>query len=81
MPRRRRADGQTVGMPTRRPAHRELALDATHWRRDGRAKTRFATRAEALSAAEERSAEAGAPLNVYRCAYCGGWHMGSRTTS
>jgi hypothetical protein len=65
-------------MPSRRPAHRELALDSTHWRRDGRPKTRFASRAEALSVAEERTADDGARLTVYRCAYCDGWHMGSR---
>jgi hypothetical protein len=65
-------------VPRRRPAHREFAPDATHWRRDGRPKTRFASRADALSALEERSDDADAPLNVYRCAFCDGWHMGTR---
>ncbi len=40
---------------------------------------RFSTQGEALSAAEERSGEAGADLGVYRCEFCGGWHMGRRS--
>jgi hypothetical protein len=65
-------------MPRRRPPHRELALDSSHWRRDGQPKVRYDTRADAIFAADERSAESGAELNVYLCPYCGGWHMGSR---
>ena len=66
-------------MPPRRSTHRELALDSSHWRKDGRAKVRYDTRAEALSAAEERRSDTGAALSVYRCPYCEGWHMGSRS--
>jgi len=65
-------------MPRRRTPHRELALDSSHWRKDGRSKTRFASRAEALAAAEERRTETSATLSVYQCPYCGGWHMGGR---
>ena len=65
-------------MPHRRPAHRELALDSSHWRRDSRVKVRYDTQADALSAAEERGAESGAELHVYQCPYCHGWHMGGR---
>lgn len=53
-------------------------LDSSHWRRDGQAKVRYDTQADALSAAEWRRAESGAVLNVYECPYCHGWHMGSR---
>jgi hypothetical protein len=61
-----------------RRAHRPLRLDSSHWRRDGAPKVRYDSRAEALSAADERSAEAESPLSVYHCPYCRGWHMGSR---
>ena len=65
-------------MARRRDPHRELSLDSSHWRRDGRPKVRYPSQAEALSAAEERSGEAGGPLQVYRCPYCSDWHMGRR---
>ncbi len=58
--------------------HRPLALDASHWRGDGRPKVRYPTRQDALVAAEERSREWGSKLGVYECAFCGGWHMGRR---
>lgn len=64
-------------MHRRRP-HRPLALDASHWRADGRPKVRFASRSEALVAAHDRSHDAGAQLGVYQCAFCHGWHMGRR---
>jgi hypothetical protein len=67
-------------MPRRRPVHRELALDSSHWRRDGQPKARFATQGEALSVADERSAESRTRLVVYECPYCQGWHMGGRST-
>lgn len=63
-------------MPRRARTHRPLTLAATHWRGDGRPKVRYPSRADALVAASERSKEAGTELNVYECAYCGGWHMG-----
>jgi hypothetical protein len=62
----------------RREPHRPLAIDSSHWRADGRAKVRFATRAQALVAAEDRGREAGTELGVYQCPFCGGWHMGRR---
>ena len=65
-------------MSRSRPSHRPLALDASHWRADGQPKVRYATRHEALIAAEERAKETGTVLSVYRCPYCGGWHMGRR---
>jgi hypothetical protein len=49
----------------------------SHWRADGAPKTSFSTQGEALSVADERRQESGATLNVYRCDYCAGWHMGS----
>ena len=75
------AVGRRVRGVSRRPrrAHRALRLDSTHWRRDGEPKVRFESRAEALGAAAERSAEADTTLGVYHCPYCRGWHMGSRS--
>jgi len=67
-------------VPRRRAPHRELALDSSHWRRDGQAKVRYGSQGQALSAAEERGADTGARLSVYQCAYCSGWHMGSRSS-
>lgn len=67
-------------MPRRRAPHRELALDSSHWRRDGQPKVRYATQGEALNAAEERGANTGTRLAVYQCPYCNGWHMGSRSS-
>jgi hypothetical protein len=67
-------------MPRRRPAHRELTLDSSHWRRDGQPKARYATQGEALSAAEEVRAELGTRLGAYECPYCQGWHMGGRSS-
>jgi hypothetical protein len=61
-----------------RPEHRPLTLDASHWRADGQPKVRYRTRQQALSAAGERSRDAGRTLGVYECAFCRGWHMGKR---
>ena len=36
-----------------------------------------ASQAEALSVADERRDDTGLDLNVYRCDFCSGWHMGS----
>ena len=66
-------------MPRRRPAHREFALDSSHWRRDGLPKVRYDTQADALSAADDRRNESGSRLSVYECPYCSGWHMGGRS--
>jgi hypothetical protein len=56
-----------------------MALDSSHWRRDGQPKVRYGTRGEALNAAEERGAESRTRLSVYACPYCKGWHMGGRS--
>jgi len=66
-------------MPRRARDHRPLALDASHWRDDGRAKVRYPSKHDALIAAAERTKEAGEDLGVYECAFCGGWHMGRRS--
>lgn len=66
-------------MPPRKRAHQPLAIDASHWRDDGQPKVRYASKSDAIIAADERSREADAPLGVYECAYCHGWHMGRRT--
>lgn len=65
-------------MARRRPQHRALAVDSSHWRRDGSPKNRYGSRAEALAAAYDRRAETGLELGAYRCNYCDGWHMGRR---
>jgi hypothetical protein len=65
-------------MARRREPNRPFSLDGSHWRRDGRPKVRYRTQAEAASVAEERSRESGTELGVYRCTFCGGWHMGGR---
>lgn len=69
----------TGGMPPRERPRRPLAIDASHWRGDGRPKVRYPTRTDALVAAGERSKDAGTELGVYECAYCGGWHMSKRS--
>lgn len=66
-------------MARRREPHRPLSLEASHWREDGRPKVRFRSQGEALGAADERGRESGAELGVYRCGFCGGWHMGRRS--
>lgn len=65
-------------MARRRPPHRPLAIDSSHWREDGRPKVRYPSRAEAQVAAGERGQEAGVDLGVYPCDFCNGWHMGKR---
>lgn len=69
---------QNWRMPPRDRQHRPLAIDASHWRQDGRPKVRYATKGDAAIAADERSKDAGAPLGIYECAFCHGWHMGRR---
>lgn len=39
---------------------------------------RYPTERIAREAALERSKGAGVELNVYRCPFCDGWHMGKR---
>jgi hypothetical protein len=66
-------------MARRREPHRPLTIDGSHWRADGQAKRRYPTAADAKWAAAERSEESDTELGVYRCDFCGGWHMGKRT--
>ena len=63
-------------VPARRRPNRPLSIASSHWRSDGRAKTRFPDAARAWAAATERSAESGVELTVYACEVCSGWHMG-----
>ena len=56
-----------------------MSLSSSHWRGDGQPKVRFGSRAEALSAAEDRARESGVTLGTYRCDFCDGWHMGRRS--
>ena len=71
---------ETGGMGRRRhkrPAHTPLSIQgATHWKADGSAKRRFATEREAADGAQLQWVEHGIELNVYRCDFCQGWHMG-----
>jgi hypothetical protein len=55
----------------RRPSHR------SHWRADGAPKTAYRTQRDALSVVDERRADSGADLNVYRCEFCSAWHIGN----
>jgi hypothetical protein len=49
----------------------------SHRRRDGTTKAAYMSRGEALSVAEEQSLESGLELQVYRCAECSAWHLGT----
>ncbi len=75
-----------TGMPRRHTSRTRSRRDqddqrpsglGAHARRDGTAKTAYMSRGEALSVAEERSRESGLRLDVYQCAVCSAWHMGS----
>jgi hypothetical protein len=48
-----------------------------HWRADGTPKAAYVSQGEALAVADERRAETGADLSVYRCELCSAWHMGN----
>ena len=80
--RRRQTGGMarrgTSGRGRRRTADpdRSLSLGA-HFRADGGPKVTYRTQRDALSVADERSQDTGVSLNVYRCEYCSGWHMGN----
>jgi hypothetical protein len=63
----------------RREPHRPLSFSGSHWRQDGQPKVRFAHQKDALDAAHDRARESGIELGVYRCGFCGGWHMGRRS--
>ncbi|HMK62227.1 MAG TPA: hypothetical protein VK386_01300 [Acidimicrobiales bacterium] len=67
---RRRARSSSPASP-RRP---RLA----HFRADGTAKTRFASRDEAERAALQARLQHGSDLGSYQCDMCGGWHLGNR---
>jgi hypothetical protein len=69
-------NGQTDRVPRRRHSYRPLSVRSSHWRADGQPKVRYPTQRDALSAADERGRESDVDLGVYRCDFCGGWHMG-----
>ncbi len=50
-----------------------------HWRADGQPKTRFDSQDEANRVSLQLRLEQGADLDPYRCGFCGGWHLGSRS--
>ena len=63
---------------TRRPAPAERAPSlGAHFRADGTPKVAYGSQGEALAVADERRAETGADLSVYRCGFCSAWHMGN----
>ncbi len=73
--------GQNEHVAKRRPSkHRQierpLSVDATHWRSDGLAKTRYDSEREGQAAAGYQYQERRVELSVYRCGYCAGWHLG-----
>jgi hypothetical protein len=49
----------------------------SHWRADGKPKTAYPSRSDALTAALVRRQESGVELDVYRCDVCSAWHMGN----
>jgi hypothetical protein len=51
---------------------------ASHFTREGTAKTAYRTQAEAASAAQLAWTLSGVDLNTYRCDYCFQWHIGKR---
>jgi hypothetical protein len=60
-----------------RREHRPLSIQgATHWKADGTAKRRFSSERDATDGAQLQWVEHGVELNVYRCDFCNGWHMG-----
>ncbi|HMK99008.1 MAG TPA: hypothetical protein VK428_02340 [Acidimicrobiales bacterium] len=70
-------------MPGRRRTRRSAPTAPTrprlaHFRSDGTAKTRFASRDEADRAAFQARLDHGRELSSYQCQMCGGWHLGSR---
>jgi hypothetical protein len=66
------------GEPSRRDRadSRGPSLGA-HWRADGTPKTAYRSERDAWSMADERRAETGVELAVYRCDFCSAWHMGN----
>jgi hypothetical protein len=62
----------------RQPPARPLGRVASHFTREGTAKTAYRTQAEAASAAQLAWTLSGVDLNTYRCDYCFQWHIGKR---
>ena len=62
----------------RQPPARLLGRVASHFTREGTAKTAYRTQAEAASAAQLAWTLSGVDLNTYRCDYCFQWHIGKR---
>ena len=60
------------------PPSRPVGRVASHFTREGPAKTAYRTEAEAASAAQFAWTLNGVDLNAYRCDYCHQWHIGKR---
>jgi hypothetical protein len=65
--------------PARAQPDRSRPVASAHFRTDGRPKTQYRSRAEALAAAHDQSNESGFELTAYPCDFCDGWHMGRET--
>ncbi|HTT87815.1 MAG TPA: hypothetical protein VMF60_10630 [Acidimicrobiales bacterium] len=55
----------------------ERSVTRSHWRADGRPKTRFSSEDQGNRAAFSARLDHGVDLSVYRCEVCGGWHLGN----
>lgn len=51
-------------------------LDRQHYREDGRPKQRYETRVFAVRVRRQMRAKGQKGVQVYRCEYCAGWHLG-----
>jgi hypothetical protein len=72
----RRGGRRLKGSDNRQADLRPVPI-GTHWRADGQPKSSYRSQGEALGVADERRSESGVALNVYQCAICRGWHLGS----
>ena len=59
-----------------RPTTRPLGRVASHFTREGTAKSAYRTEREAQSAAQLAWTLNGTELNAYRCDFCHQWHVG-----
>jgi hypothetical protein len=64
-------------MVPKRVPHRPLSIGSSHWRADGAAKVSYDTQADAMTAAQW--ADTDIELTTYRCDFCSGWHLASRS--
>lgn len=73
----RRSEARRAATTSRAATTNRAPSLGAHWRADGTPKTAYGSQGEALAVAEERRAETGADLSVYRCEFCSAWHMGN----